>query len=69
LKKCWTPLHWSGMQCHSNSSSPSSSIGWSILNGLLRIEEDTTSPDIKRFIESSLGTEIAGGCKNFLHTL
>jgi hypothetical protein len=51
------------MQCHSNSSSPSSSVGWSVLNESLRIGEDTISPDIKRFIESSLGTEISGGAK------
>jgi hypothetical protein len=56
------------MQCHLNSSSSSSSIGWSVLNGSLRTGDDTTSPHIKGFIESSLGTEIAGGCKNFLHT-
>jgi hypothetical protein len=51
------------MQCHSNSSSPSSSIGWNILNESLRTTEDATSPGIKIFIESSLGTEIAGGAR------
>jgi hypothetical protein len=43
-------------------------MGWSVLNGLLPTEEHTTSPDIKRFIDSSLWTEIAGGCKElFAH--
>jgi hypothetical protein len=65
LKKLWRPLHWSGMEWHSKSSRASCSNGLSVLSGSFRTEENITSPDIKRFIESSLGSEIAGGLRTF----
>jgi hypothetical protein len=61
LKKLWRPLHWSGMEWHSNSSRTSSSIEQSVLSKSFRTGENTTSPDIKRFIESSLRSEVARG--------
>jgi hypothetical protein len=37
------------------------------LSGSFRMQQNTTSPHIKRFIDSSLRSEIARGLKTFAH--